>query len=524
MVEAHERGHTQRLFPMLRNKMSIEATPSGLAKLLERCGIHLDAARTGQLWQYHQLLRKNNPELNLTRIHQFENMVLKLYVDSILPGLLMELPSPLLDLGTGPGMPGIPLKIAFPHLNIYLAEGRRKRVAFLNEALAALQLPGIEVIGEGISASFEKPVRGVITRAVEEIPATLARIQGCLEKEGLAIFMKGPACENEIISAQKRFQGEYALILDRAYQIPETPHQRRLVVFRHLSEPIGKRKAFAAAKHSVRILESEKNALFREMRSLLSARGIRKHRKAFVFGSRPVREVISLLPSRCIAWVTRGGETPPPGSAPPEMAWYQLAPPLWEELDLFGTGHPLLLIEVGDIPQWDPTAPLPPGCSLLVPFQDPENVGAVVRSAVAFGVSQIILLAESANPYHPKSVRASGGVVLQARFLIGPSVRELPSDLPIMALSATGQNIDGVEFPARFLLLPGMEGPGLPKEWESSSLAIPMEGAVESLNAASAAAIALYVWSQKRRDSQKSRAHLEKNQPHGPDRVQLGLE
>ena len=80
--------------------------------LLERADISLSNTQLGQLWAYHQLLRRYNPKLNLTRIHNFANMVIKLYVDSLLPGRMVALPSPLLDIGTGPGMPGIPLKIA----------------------------------------------------------------------------------------------------------------------------------------------------------------------------------------------------------------------------------------------------------------------------------------------------------------------------------------------------------------------------------------------------------------------------
>jgi 16S rRNA (guanine527-N7)-methyltransferase len=126
--------------------------------LLKKSGIHLHWDRLEQLWTYHQLLRQYNPELNLTRIHNFTYMVLKLYVDSILPGQLMDLPSPLLDLGTGPGMPGIPLKIAYPQLTLLLAESRQKRVAFLKTVVEKLNFPDVEVVGEGITPHFERPV------------------------------------------------------------------------------------------------------------------------------------------------------------------------------------------------------------------------------------------------------------------------------------------------------------------------------------------------------------------------------
>ena len=58
--------------------------PQSLETILKRCGIALDPAQLDLLWRYHQMLRKANAELNLTRIHNFENMVLKHYVDSLL--------------------------------------------------------------------------------------------------------------------------------------------------------------------------------------------------------------------------------------------------------------------------------------------------------------------------------------------------------------------------------------------------------------------------------------------------------
>ena len=84
----------------------------------------LDAEQIESLWQYHQLLRRANAQLNLTRIHNFENMVLKHYVDSLLVLKYVELPTPLIDMGSGPGLPGIPLKIARPGVQMILAEPR----------------------------------------------------------------------------------------------------------------------------------------------------------------------------------------------------------------------------------------------------------------------------------------------------------------------------------------------------------------------------------------------------------------
>ena len=469
-----------------------------MAELLADCGIELSHPGLEGLWAYHQLLRERNPDLNLTRIHNFANMVLKLYADSILPGKLVELPSPLLDIGTGPGMPGIPLKLAFPHLEIFLAESRGKRVEFLNDAVRHLNLEGVRVIGGGIDSGFQEPVAGVITRAVEIIGATLERIDGCLDAGGWAVFMKGPHCDEEVRDAQDRFSDAYRLVRDIHYRLGAGENERRLVVFERLTASRGKRKAEAMIRYKCREIESEQNDIFKALKKLLSGRGIRKAGEALVFGARQTREALRDFPERCLAWVSRGDETPPPDDSPVGLVWYRLAPALFRELDLFGTNAPLLLVKVGEPPVWNPSDVLPDGCSLLVPFQDPENVGAVVRSAVAFGVRRIILLAESANPFHPKAMRASGGAALRAEFFQGPSLSELPEGLPVVSLSAEGEPLDRFVFPPSFLLLPGLEGPGLPDAWRGTSVSIPMQCGIESLNAAVATSVALYVWSGKK--------------------------
>jgi tRNA G18 (ribose-2'-O)-methylase SpoU len=123
-------------------------------------------------------------------------------------------------------------------------------------------------------------------------------------------------------------------------------------------------------------------------------------------------------------------------------------------------------------------------------------VGAVIRTAVAFGAQTVVLLAEAAHPFHPRAIRASGGAVMHANLMQGPSIHELGDDLPIVALSMKGTPVSEFAFPESFALLPGMEGPGLPGKFDQRAVSIPMSGKVESLNAAAAAAVALYVWSR----------------------------
>ena len=459
------------------------------------CGILLSQPQLRQLWAYHSLLRERNVDLNLTRVHNFTNMVTKLYVDSMLPADLLELPSPLLDLGTGPGMPGIPLKIYRPAIDLALAETRGNRVQFLNRALEQLELKGIRVVGGRITARFEEPMAGVITRAVEAIEKTLERVAGCLARDGLVIFMKGPHCDEEIEQAQARFPGAYTLVVDRPYHIPHTRHARRLVVYRRLDEPLHSRRARAMEGHSVRTISSDQNPVFKDLKKMLTGRGIRKAGQALVAGEKQVAEILAVHPDSCLAWVS--GHDQPPPDVVPHLHWYQLTPELLRELDIFGTRAPLLLIRLPDMPVWMPSEGFPVGASVLIPFQDPENVGAAIRSAAAFGAVQAILLAESAHPFHPKALRASGGAVLSLPLRQGPALDAVPHELPIVALSAEGADIRQAAFPAAFGLLAGLEGPGLPDPWRRRAVRIPIRPEVESLNAAAATAVALYEWKRR---------------------------
>src|SRR3954471_23985411 len=143
---------------MVPGRKSLEA-------LLRRCGIILTPSQYEALWSYHRMLREANAELNLTRIHNFENMVLKHYVDSLLVLKFEDLPSPLLDMGSGPGLPGIPLKIARPELAMILAEPRGARAEFLREVRTRLRLDQVEVFAGKVGPKFPGTVAGVITRA-----------------------------------------------------------------------------------------------------------------------------------------------------------------------------------------------------------------------------------------------------------------------------------------------------------------------------------------------------------------------
>ncbi len=201
--------------------------------MMKQAGISLSDGQFKRLWDYHNWLRHRNDDRELTRIINFEAVVVKHYIDCMIVGDIYPLPSPIMDLGSGAGFPGIPLKIRYPELEMVLAEPRPKRVEFLNEVIDRLKLEKTKVFEHKVvSQSFTEPMAAVISRAVEEIPKTLLRCQGCTVPGTKIIFMKGPNVDEEIREAKKRPGDLYKLIFDKAYTLPGGEHnERRLIVY-----------------------------------------------------------------------------------------------------------------------------------------------------------------------------------------------------------------------------------------------------------------------------------------------------
>ena len=222
---------SKRSYPRVKIR---QPDPIWLDDLLQQGGIHLSKDQLRRLWRYHQLFFKRNKDRDLSRVTGFEGMVFKHYVDSLLVNEKIKLPRSLLDIGTGAGLPGIPLKIVNLDINLILAEQRPKRVQFLKEVCKELHFKNIGIFSHKVtSESFQTPVNGVITRALESIPKTLHRIKSFLTPEGMAIFMKGPSVAEELeeFNSQEDLQGIFKLSKDISYELAPLGHERRLIIF-----------------------------------------------------------------------------------------------------------------------------------------------------------------------------------------------------------------------------------------------------------------------------------------------------
>lgn len=127
-------------------------------KDLEELHITLSDVQLEQFMKYYEMLVEKNKVMNLTAITDFDEVMKKHFTDSLSLVKVCDLSGTLslIDIGTGAGFPGIPLKIAFPNLKITLLDSLQKRVRFLEEVIDGLELKEIEAI-HGRAEDFAKP-------------------------------------------------------------------------------------------------------------------------------------------------------------------------------------------------------------------------------------------------------------------------------------------------------------------------------------------------------------------------------
>ena len=187
----------------------------------------LDPALAGPLARYLALMLRWNAAYNLTAIRDPREMVTKHLLDSLAMAPAVAGLATLADLGTGPGLPGIPLAIATPGLRVTLVESNGKKARFMREALRQLGLGNAEVAESRIE-SLDRPGQfaAITARALATLPQILALGGHLIADDGVLLAMKGARPDDEIAA----LPAGWAVRDLRPLTVPGLDAERHLVV------------------------------------------------------------------------------------------------------------------------------------------------------------------------------------------------------------------------------------------------------------------------------------------------------
>lgn len=172
--------------------------------------ISLTKEQEEQFVRYYELLIQWNKVMNLTGITEFQEVLLKHFLDSIaiVKAVDMNKIQTCIDVGTGAGFPGIPLKIVFPHLEITLLDSLNKRLNFLNEVIRELGLSGIHTVHMraeegGKNPEYREKYDLAVSRAVSRLASLCEYCMPFVKQGGYFVSYKGAKAEEELQEGKK---------------------------------------------------------------------------------------------------------------------------------------------------------------------------------------------------------------------------------------------------------------------------------------------------------------------------------
>ncbi len=222
--------------------MNIEKFKELMDNYLKELNIELSDLQLNQFYKYMNILIEWNKVMNLTGITDPEEIIVKHFIDSLTVLDKIGENDSVIDVGTGAGFPGIPIKIALPKTKLVLLDSLNKRIKFLNEVIEQLQLDNIETIhGRAEDYGKDKKYREkydiAIARAVAPLNILLEYLMPFTKVKGKVLCMKASNSEEEIknsSNAIKILGGE--LVNTEEFCIPTTDIKRRIIQVNKVKE------------------------------------------------------------------------------------------------------------------------------------------------------------------------------------------------------------------------------------------------------------------------------------------------
>ena len=219
---------------------NIDALVNGIEKL----NIELTEEQLFKFIRYKELLKEWNKKINITTITDDVEIDQKHFLDSLTPlrTNLFNGKKKLIDVGTGGGFPGVPLKIANAELEIDLLDSLNKRIIFLNEVIKELNLDNIRAIhGRAEELSIRSEYREkydiCISRAVASLNTLSAYCIPFVKVGGFFVSMKGPEFEQELSSSKYAIEilgGK--IVCKKTIQIPESDIYHSLIIVEKIKQ------------------------------------------------------------------------------------------------------------------------------------------------------------------------------------------------------------------------------------------------------------------------------------------------
>ncbi|MGI6095931.1 MAG: 16S rRNA (guanine(527)-N(7))-methyltransferase RsmG [Lachnospiraceae bacterium] len=217
---------------------------SVLEKSCRELGIALSEQQKKQFIQYYELLTEWNKVMNLTGITQWEEVQMKHFVDSlsIVKGMDMSQIHTLVDVGTGAGFPGVPIKIVFPHIRVVLLDSLNKRLKFLQEVIDQLSLKEIETVHGRAEDIAKKPEYRdrfdlSVSRAVSRLCSLSEYCLPFVRQGGYFVSYKGGKAEEEIQESKKAISvlgGKLERVIEFSFEDQTENIERSLVMIKKI--------------------------------------------------------------------------------------------------------------------------------------------------------------------------------------------------------------------------------------------------------------------------------------------------